>query len=395
MTRTAPVPRRGGERVTSSPTRLLVVVGYLLFLLLPVTATAQSGGATNGATTSSVRSAGTAGATRDRGDTRDEAEELSLLDIAPRARAAGRRAVADQVLGEMPEFTSLNPSIVSRSGIRVQPYRLPRRGWSYELRTSWSSVIENESTWESRYLFDAEVVRAEVEIARDVGRRAWLSGAFGVTSAFDGVMDGFLDWYHDAIGFRMYERDGRPRNVFGDTLVLNGEELRARDRGGVGLSDVRLTTGIRWGAGGQTALTVTLPTASSANVDWRGVPTVAVIQTARARLAEVVLLEVTGGASYAPRSGPARQVQRRWTGGGSTAARIRVTGRHSLYGILFFHSSPYVSTGLRTKDSGELSTDFGYAYRWPDGRELRIGLSEDLVRQDQGVDVGLRISFVR
>ena len=68
----------------------------------------------------------------------------------------------------------------------------------------------------------------------------------------------------------------------------------------------------------------------------------------RGRLGERLVLELSGGAGYTVRSGVARSVQRRWHGAGSVAARLRVTGGHALYGLAFYHSSPYVSTGLAT-----------------------------------------------
>lgn len=301
---------------------------------------------------------------------------------------------ADMKLGQMPSFQSLNPSMVSRSGLMTRPYVLPRPGWSVLVTTSYANVIEHDFTAESRHLLDAEVARAEVEVRRDVSSRVWVGGAVGALSSFAGRFDGFLDWYHDLIGFPMWERDLRPSNTYADTLVIANRAIRGSSSGGTALSDVRLEGGYRWSPDLQTVVSLTVPTAPASNLDHRGVVTASVIQTLRGRLGERMVMEFSGGGGYSARTGAMSEMQRRWHAGGSFSTRLRLTGGHALYGIVFYHSAPYFETGLQTKDSGELSTDFGYIFRTRDGREVRIGMTEDIYRLDHGVDVGLRVSVM-
>lgn len=301
---------------------------------------------------------------------------------------------ADMKLGQMPSFQSLNPSMVSRSGLMTRPYVLPRPGWSVLVTTSYANVIEHDFNAESRHLLDAEVARAEVEVRRDLSSRVWIGGAVGALSSFAGRFDGFLDWYHDLIGFPMWERDLRPSNTYADTLVIANRTVRGSSSGGTALSDVRLEGGYRWSPDLQTVVSLTVPTAPSSNLDHRGVVTASVIQTLRGRLGERMVMEFSGGGGYSARTGAMSEMQRRWHAGGSFSTRLRLTGGHALYGIVFYHSAPYFETGLRTQDSGELSTDFGYIFRTRDGREVRIGMTEDIYRLDHGVDVGLRVSVM-
>lgn len=301
---------------------------------------------------------------------------------------------ADMLLGEMPAFSSLNPSMVSRSGVMAYPYKLPSPGWKMVVQTSYASIIEYDHNDRSRHLLDAEIARAEVALRKDIGRTVWLGGALGASSASSGQFDGFLDWYHDMIGFPMHERNIRPSNQFADTLVIKGKQIRARSTGRVSISDVRMEGGYRWSPDLQTVMSVTLPTAPSSSLDHRGVVTVSLSQTLRGRFGDRVVMEFSGGGSYAPRTGPMSEMQRRWNAGGTFATRIRMTGGHSVYGIVFYHSAPYFNTGLATQDSGELTADFGYIFRSRSGREVRLGLTEDIYRLDQGIDVGVRLSVV-
>lgn len=372
MSHDVPMPWRAASTV------IRACIGVLVLWALPAVLPAQ------GATSDDTREA-----------TREEPSRPSRESLALRAITGVGLPASDMRLGEIPAFSSLNPSMLARSGVLSEPFRLPRPGWSIEASASYANIIEYDYSGRSVQLLDAEVARVALGLRRDVARDAWVSGSIGITAAHNGHFDGFLDWYHERIGFPMWERDERPTNVFADTLILNGKVVRAHSRGSTALSDVRLSGGLRWSPAAQTVLTVTLPTAPSSSLDHRGVGTVNAIQTFRRRISDRALVELSGGVGYSARSGPASSVQRRWNAGGSLATRLRMTGGHALYGLVFYHSSPYVSTGLSTQDSGELSTDFGYVYRWADGRELRLGLTEDIYRLDQGVDVGVRLSFVR
>src|SRR5690606_16586753 len=109
--------------------------------------------------------------------------DSARLPRAARAILEARLPVEDVHLGEIPAFSSLNPSITSRSGLAYQPFRLPRSGWILETRASYANIIEYEITDESRYLLDAEVGRAEVELGHDLGDRAWVTGTIGLGMA--------------------------------------------------------------------------------------------------------------------------------------------------------------------------------------------------------------------
>lgn len=302
----------------------------------------------------------------------------------------------DAVLGEMPSFASLNPTIISRSGLISQPFRLPRGGWSMSVNSSYTNLVEYAFTGPSLHVLDAEIARGELKIGRDVGRQFWVTGTAGVAFSHRGVFDPFLDWYHEAIGFVMHERQIRPNNRFADTLVVQNQVLRARARGGWAMSDVRFTGGMRVTPWTQTALSVTLPTAHRMNLDYRGVPTISVTQTVRARMNDGAFAELGVGLGYAPpKSSDSVLEERTWSYMFSGAARVRLTGGHALYGVLFIHSPSHSSTGMDTMDGGELTVDFGYVHRWSSGPELRIGFTEDIHRTDQGVDFGVRISVLR
>lgn len=304
--------------------------------------------------------------------------------------------VEDAWLGEMPSFSSLNPTIVSRSGLVSQPFRLPRGGWSMNVAMSYANVVEYSVEGPSLHVLDAEIARGELKVGRDLGRNFWVTGSAGMLYAHQGVFDPFLDWYHEAIGFVMKEREIRPNNSFADSLVIDNQVMRASSRGGWALSDIRLTGGVRMTPWAQAALSVTLPVAGQGNLDYRGVPSVSVTQTVRGRLGDRGVVELAAGLGYAPKQARGSVLEERsWSHMLSAGSRVRVVRGHALYGVLFVHSPSHAGTGMDTLDGGELTVDFGYVHRWRSGRELRIGFTEDIHRTDQGVDFGVRVSILR
>ncbi len=317
---------------------------------------------------------------------------------ATAADASGSAELADptNAIGQIPALAPSNPTAAARTGLYVQPFVLPHDGWRPAVAVSYASAIEYQQVNAARYLFDAEVLQADLTLARDLNTRVWVSGTIGVAAAFDGRLDGLFDWYHERIGFTMEERSLRPADRFAYSLVVPKHGIaRARPRPGPALTDLRLTTGLRWADGVQTALSVTLPTSPSSSLMSRGVATVSVMQTVRGQPHERAIVEGSGGVGYAPRHGELSPIQRELFWLASVSSRIRLFRGHGAYGTLFTHSATYEGTGIRIMDAGELTADFGYAYRWPDGREVRIGLTEDVLRQDQGLDLALRVSLTR
>ncbi|HEY9016191.1 MAG TPA: DUF3187 family protein, partial [Gemmatimonadales bacterium] len=128
-----------------------------------------------------------------------------LLPVAPRAALAQG----------LPELAPLNPMSTSRSGLYFQPYRAPAPGrWKTTLSLDYASAIEYNDYSSADYILDSELLRISIGLSRDLGQRTFLLLDGSIGGAYAGFMDGFLDWYHGALGIRMVEREQRPRDRF-------------------------------------------------------------------------------------------------------------------------------------------------------------------------------------
>ena len=292
----------------------------------------------------------------------------------------------------LPDFAPLNPMASSRSGLYYQPYRDPVPGrWVGSLGVDYASVIEYNRMSQADYVLDSELLRVSLGLSRDLGPRAFLTLAGSVGGAYAGFMDGFLDWYHGALGIRIGERESRPRDRFLYTVTLpDGSSVR-RSRSNLFLQDFRVGFGMRFGSKLQTVLSMTLPTSTGPEGYGRGTPSLALLNTYRSRLQPDLVYEGSLGLGFTPAHGGLLEGQRQAFMAVTSGLRLRVWGHQSLYANLFYHSPYYHGTTLKALDSRELSLDFGWILQSRGGREWRVGLTEDLEPGGPGVDLILRL----
>ena len=292
----------------------------------------------------------------------------------------------------LPEFGPLNPVAASRSGLYFQPFREPETGrWRHEVGLDYASVIEYNRLDEADYILDSEVLRLSFAASRDIGRQAFLTLSASLGGAYAGFLDGFLDWYHGALGIRMGERELRPQDGFLYSVTLPDGRTVSRAQRALFLGDVRAGLGIRVSSRLQTVLSVTLPTSTGLEGYGRGVPSVAVLNTLRARLTPRLVYEGSLGVGLTPAHGRLADLQKTGMLAVSSGLRHRLWGNQALYGNLFYHSPYYHNTTLPSLDRRELSLDFGWILQTRGGGEWRVGLTEDLEPGGPGVDLVVRV----
>jgi hypothetical protein len=292
----------------------------------------------------------------------------------------------------LPDFAPLNPISSSRSGLYFQPYRDPVPGrWMTTMALDYASVIEYNRLPQADYVLDSELLRVTLGLSRDLGARTFLALDLSVAGAYAGFMDGFLDWYHGALGIRVTEREKRPRDRFLYAITLRDGTSVSYARSDLFLQDARVGFGIRHSTTLQSMFSLTLPISTGPEGYGRGVPSVGVLNTLRAGLNQRVLYEGSLGVGFTPKHGSLPESQREIFVAASSGLRARVWGRQSLYANLFYHSPYYYDTTLPALDLRELSLDFGWILQARDGSDWRIGLTEDLEPGGPGVDLVLRI----
>jgi hypothetical protein len=299
-------------------------------------------------------------------------------------------AVAGQGL---PAWGPINPAATSRSGLSFQPYVDPAPGrWRISVGVEYASAIEyNLPSAGPSWLLDSELMRVQVGVVRDLGPRTFALAELPVLGSYDGVLDGFLEWYHDLFGIAMPERDARPKNAFAYELVSPSGTRVLRDRSGLFLGDLRLGVGYRFNPLLQTVGFITLPTSVGPDGYGRGTLSVNSVTTLRAPFSSRFTYEGSLGVGFTPSQGELADLQRELFLSATSGLRFRFWGRQSLFANFLYHSPYYGNVTLPALDQRELSLDFGWILATRSGREWRIGMVEDLEPSGPGIDLVFRV----
>lgn len=293
----------------------------------------------------------------------------------------------------LPPYASMNPMVVSRTGLATQPYVATGSTWRITALVDYASPIEYSAPPRSAtaYLLDAELLRADVTVTRELGKKAFLLGQASMNGAYNGFLDGFIDWYHDLFRFPTGARKIRPRNQFGDSLSIPGGPHSVRSRPGAYFGDIRLGAGFRHSSHWQTLVSATLPTNTGPEGFRRGTVSINVVTTLRSDFGGRFTYEGTLGAGITPSHGDLREFQHTTFLMVSQGLRARVAGPLHLYSNLIYHSALYRDTGTTELDARELTIDLGGFFKFRKGPEWIVGLTEDLEPSGPAIDVSFRL----
>jgi hypothetical protein len=292
----------------------------------------------------------------------------------------------------LPEFAPTNPMSSSRSGLYFKPFREPAPGrWTADLALDYASTIEYNRLTTADYVLDSEILRSSLELGRDFNPRMFATLSVSLGGAYAGFMDGFLDWYHGVLGIKVSERERRPRDQFLYSIRPPSGSTLIRSPAGLFLDDLRVGLGVRYGGRIQSVLSLTLPTSTGPVGYGRGVPSLGLLNTLQARLNHRLVFEGSFGVGFTPSHGDLREYQRELFETASSGLRLRLWGRQSIYGNVFYHSPYYHDTTLPGLDLRELSFDFGLILGGRRGSEWRLGLTEDLEPAGPGLDLVIRL----
>lgn len=292
---------------------------------------------------------------------------------------------------DLSPYIPVNPVLASRSALYAQPM-VPVGGWHLRLVTDYSNAIEYEfSRDRRRYLFDAEILQSDLWLTRDLSRRVFVVGDLSVRGGYNGVLDGFLNWYHDLFGLTVTGRSERPENQFGWQFTLP-DTVVTRARPGTFLGDVRAGAGVRVGRS-QLIGSVTLPTTPSSADGWgRGVVGTSLALTSNLLRTPRVMLDGEATLGWTPTHGALARYQRSVFAGGALALRWRVVGQQALFGTFWMQSANWKATGWGSLDGAEVTLDFGgllsLGKHWP---ELQLGMTEDLKPSGPAIDAGFKL----
>jgi hypothetical protein len=292
----------------------------------------------------------------------------------------------------LPPYRPMNPVAASRSGVSFEPFRARQPGrWVADVGLEYASTIEYNVLPEATFLLDSELLRVRAAVSRDLSPRAFLLAEAELLGAYSGFLDGFLEWYHNVFGIEIPERERRPKNDFLYAADLIGRAPLLREPRDLFPGDLRVGLGVRTGHAVQSVVALTLPTSTGPAGYGRGEVSASLLNTVRLPLTPRLVFEGSLSGGYTPSHGPLAEWQREIFLAGSSGLRWRVWGRQSLYGNLLLHSPYYHDTTIPALDRRELSFDFGWILAGNHGRELRVGMTEDLEPGGPAVDLVFRI----
>jgi len=293
----------------------------------------------------------------------------------------------------LPPYASMNPMVMSRTGLATQPYVAPGRTWRVTALIDYASAIEYSAppAATAAYLLDAELLRVNLTVTRDLGKKTFLLGESSFNGAYNGFLDGFIDWYHDLFHFPTGARKIRPRNEFGDSLSIAGGPHLVRNRSGAYLGDLRLGAGFRHSSHWQTVVSATLPTNTGPEGFRRGTFSVNAVTTLRSDFGKRFTYEGTLGAGMTPSHGDLAEFQHSAFLLVSQGLRARVVGPMHLYTNIIYHSALYHDVGTDELDRRELTVDLGGIFKFHRGPEWILGLTEDLEPSGPAIDVSFRL----
>jgi hypothetical protein len=160
------------------------------------------------------------------------------------------------------------------------PARLPEAGGSrFAANLHWGSASYGEENGDDGFVVDAEMLELRLRYERALGPRLALYAELPWRRTWEGVLDGFIDEFHDLTGLPGEARDQSPQDRLLIASLSGGETVYLFDQPGSGIGDIPLGLGyqlIAADAGALAAwLTVKAPTGDAGKLTGSGAADVA------------------------------------------------------------------------------------------------------------------------
>jgi hypothetical protein len=263
----------------------------------------------------------------------------------------------------------------------------PPGGLDTVISFDYSNTYLNKSSSEWQVLIDLEMTVLDLEIAYGIGSHWAVRLDIPVVWMDDGVLDGFLENYHNALGVGNYDRHHRPKNQFAYSVTKSDQVWFEGEPGRIELADPTVSahyklarSTLRWPLQSTALISLKLPAGDknlglgSGNFDlglflpskWRFDPWTLHVMPGYV----VVGNPKTGGPSIAARDVYALFAGAAYTYNESWTWLIQAGA----------YSTPLESTAIEALDDGAVDLTIGLQYRF--GRQwlVELSFSEDLTR---------------
>ncbi len=269
---------------------------------------------------------------------------------------------------------------------------------SADLWLGFSNIFEQDSADTHDLFLDMERLLTTVTLRWGAVERLELGGRLTFETTGGGVLDSFVLWYHELLGFGQANRDRFPSHAYEERLA-DGSGMLIQDAGPrtLGLEDARLF--LKWraarSADGRSVLSLKaigrFP-AQSRRVGRRSVD-VALVGLARQGMGSWYLHGMVGGSI----ARPSPELDRVVRGGAAffSVALERSFGS-SVAGVIQYHLSSPLLHGFRHRELDGVASNLvlGLAGRWGEDWSWDVGFQEDIPADTPAIDftLGLRVS---
>lgn len=258
-------------------------------------------------------------------------------------------------------------------------------------------LLESSSRWDLGIDLEAALleIRARVLLAKTLEA----SVEVPVMSYNSGFLDGFLESYHDALGFPDYGRSLRPHNDFLLSVSRDGNPVVRGEAGGTGLGDVRI--GLKKALyTGDPYVSVrgylSLPTGDSDKGFGSGSLQSGAAVLVDKALGRRVMAYLNAGYAITDELKALEDVPLKDYAFGGAALEWRAWDGAALIAQFFIQGSPFGDTGVDNIDDPPSVLAFGGRFRVGEAQAVEFSFSEDPTTSgapDFMVGLGYSISF--
>jgi hypothetical protein len=276
-----------------------------------------------------------------------------------------------------------NPLLTSFGLPQPLPARLeaPGRWWAASSINWGSSAIEQRSIRESLSV-DAETREMRFTLGRRISERFAVQLQLPYFYAGGGVLDSFIDGFHDAVGLPEGARPNQPQDALRINYQRNGVTLLDQRFSSEGVGEASLDVGYQLSASPRSPVTawasLKLPTARERTLRGSGAVDVSLTLAGERRFGErwdaFAQLSVTrlGNGDLLPRQ------QRDFAVSGMAGISVRLIGGLHAKLQLDAHSAVFEDSSLDYFGEAAI-LNIGGEYRFENGWVFDAGVSEDII----------------
>jgi hypothetical protein len=166
----------------------------------------------------------------------------TLCANATPAQESPRELASTAVVGGPFPVRSLSP--IQLLYFQFTPERaipLPRGMWNVRFDLVEANILARDQNGDDSLLFDFELTRGNLALQYGLVDRLAVGLEIPLLYTWKGILDGPIEWFEDATGFKRTIRFERPQYLFDYTLNKDGRTALKGTSGAIGIGDIGLS----------------------------------------------------------------------------------------------------------------------------------------------------------